>query len=338
VPTPVAILGGGSRGTALAWLMGQKGYAVTHGCRDPQQVGAIQRDRRNLRYLPDLELPATVTPEIIAPSVVAEAEICIMAVPLQQLRGVLESVAPHLAPAGSVVLVAKGLETGTGQRGSEVALDVGGADWAERLAVLSGPNLAGELARSIPSTSVIAAWNGGLARRLQEVFGTPFFRVYTNQDVTGVELGGALKNPVAIAAGISDGLGFGNNTKAALITRGLAEMTRLGCAAGGQSATFAGLSGLGDLVATCGSPLSRNYRLGIALGQGAALDEALVRLGQVAEGVPTAAAACALAARLGVELPITAELGQVLFHEKPPLTAVTSLMTREFRGEAGDDG
>jgi glycerol-3-phosphate dehydrogenase (NAD(P)+) len=176
-----------------------------------------------------------------------------------------------------------------------------------------------------------------LARRLQEVFGTPFFRAYTNPDVIGVELGGALKNPIALAAGISDGLGYGNNSKAALVTRGLAEMTRLGVACGAQAATFAGLSGLGDLVATCSSPLSRNYRLGQALARGLTLDQGLDELGQVAEGVPTSQAAVLLAERFGVELPITAELRRVLFEGKSPRQGVAALMAREYRGESGDE-
>jgi glycerol-3-phosphate dehydrogenase (NAD(P)+) len=291
VSAPIAILGGGSWGTALAWLLGEKGLPVRLCCRDPEQAAAIARERRNRRYLPDLELPPSVAPQALAPAAIAGAGLCVLAVPLQQLRGVLAQVAPHVAPAAALVIAAKGLEIETGLRGSEIALAVGGPAWRDRLAVLSGPNLAGELTRRVPSTTVIAASHPPLAARVQKVFGTAFFRVYTNPDVTGVELGGALKNPVAIAAGISDGLGFGNNTKAALITRGLAEMTRLGVAAGAAAATFAGLSGLGDLVATCASPLSRNYRLGVALGQGDSLPSALARLGQVAEGVPTTEAA-----------------------------------------------
>ncbi|HEU4752281.1 MAG TPA: NAD(P)H-dependent glycerol-3-phosphate dehydrogenase, partial [Armatimonadota bacterium] len=203
------------------------------------------------------------------------------------------------------------------------------------VAVLSGPNLSGEVVRRVPTATVISARDEALARSLQQAVGTPFFRVYTNSDLAGVELGGALKNPIALAAGISDGLGYGNNTKATLLTRGLAEITRLGVAAGARPGTFSGLSGLGDLMATAHSPLSRNYRLGLALGRGDTREHALAELHQVAEGVPTTAAACRLAERLGVEVPITQALHGILFEERPLAEAVAALLARPYRDESG---
>jgi glycerol-3-phosphate dehydrogenase (NAD(P)+) len=206
-----------------------------------------------------------------------------------------------------------------------------GGRWS--VVVLSGPNLSGELVRKVPSTTVVASESRDLACAVQELFATPFFRVYTNADVTGVELGGALKNVIALGAGISDGLGFGDNTKAALMTRGLAEMVRLGVSCGAQAATFMGLSGLGDLVATCGSRLSRNHALGERLGRGESLPAALSALGQVAESVPTTAAALRLARGCEVEMPITEEIYRVLYEGQAPRDAVASLMTRAFRDE-----
>lgn len=333
----ISIFGGGSWGTALAWLLGGKGHPVTLFCRREEQAAAVEAARENARYLPGLALPPCVRATAALEEAAASASFAVLALPTQELRSVAQNLRDRLRPGAALVLACKGLELGTGLRPSEVLLEVGGGSWRGRLAALSGPNLAGEVVRRIPTTAVIAAANPVLARRLQELFSTSFFRVYTNPDVTGVELGGALKNPVAIAAGISDGLGFGSNTKAALITRGLAEIGRLGRAAGAEARTFAGLSGLGDLVVTCHSPLSRNYRLGRALGEGSSLEEALAALGQVAEGVPTCEAACLLAARLGVEMPITSELRLVLAHGKSPLDAVSSLMARAFRDESGAD-
>ena len=256
-----------------------------------------------------------------------------LAVPAQAVREVTTAARDRLPPQAGLLVAAKGLEVSTGLRLTEVVAAAGPPGVIERTAVMSGPNLAGEIVRRMPTVTVVAAAQPHWARAFQAMLATPFFRVYLNPDVTGVELGGALKNPIALAAGISDGLGFGQNTKAALLTRGLAEMTRLGVAAGAQAATFAGLSGLGDLVATAHSPLSRNYRLGLALGRGQPLASALADLGHVAEGVPTTEAACRLAERLGVEIPITAELRRVLFEGRSPRDAVAALMTRAFREE-----
>mgnify|MGYP001203799094 CR=1 FL=1 len=332
--TPHAtVLGGGSWGTALAWLLGGRGRGVRLWFRDAGQARRTAENRRNERYLPEVVLPETVTPTAELSASVADAGLVVVAVPVGAVRETLERVAGELRPGVPLLLAAKGMERDTGRRLTEVAEEVLGEERARSVAVLSGPNLSGEVVRGMPTATVIAGPDPEVLRTLQEAFSTPTFRVYTNPDVIGVELGGALKNPIAIAAGISDGLGFGNNTKAGLLTRGLAEMTRLGVAAGGCAATFSGLSGLGDLLATAYSPLSRNYRVGLALGQGDTLSHVQESLHQVAEGVPTTAAACVLAARLGVEIPIHQELRRILYEGVPVREAVERLMSRPFRDE-----
>lgn len=333
VPHRIAVLGAGSWGTALAWLLAEGGNPVTLWGRDATLVAAIERARENIRYLPGVPLPANVTATADLATALAAADAVVLAVPAQAVRAVMTQARDRLPPRAGVLVAAKGLEVSTGLRLTEVVAATGPPGILARTAVMSGPNLAGEIVRRMPTVTVVASANPRWARAFQATLAAPFFRVYLNPDVTGVELGGALKNPIALAAGISDGLGFGQNTKAALLTRGLAEMTRLGVAAGAQAATFAGLSGLGDLVATAHSPLSRNYRLGLALGRGQPLATALADLGHVAEGVPTTEAACRLAERLGVEIPITAELRRVLFEGRSPREAVIALMTRAFREE-----
>jgi glycerol-3-phosphate dehydrogenase (NAD(P)+) len=324
------VLGGGSWGTALAWLLGEKGVPVRLWCRSEERAREITETRRSERYAPGLQLPKCITPTADLPSGLAGAGVVVVAVPAQAVREALSTAAGCLHPAATLVLAAKGLERDTARRLSQVA---GEAAPGHPVAVLSGPNLAGEIVRRIPTATVVGCEDAGIARELQGLFATSTFRVYANRDIAGVELGGALKNPIALAAGISDGLGFGNNTKASLLTRGLAEITRLGVAAGGLPGTFAGLSGLGDLVATAGSPLSRNYSLGLALGRGETLEAALAALGHVAEGVPTTEAACRLAQSLEVDAPIISELRRVLFQDRPAREAVYELMTRPYRDE-----
>lgn len=329
----VAVLGGGSWGTALAWILGEKGTPVRLWFRDAEQAERAAITRRNERYLPELPLPDTIEMTADLAEAVRGVSLIVVAVPTGAVRQTLAALLPHLPGATPILLAAKGLERDTGRRLTEVAADVLG-DRSTRVAVLSGPNLAGEIVRGMPAATVIAGEEEATLREMQHAFGTPLFRVYTNTDVAGVELGGALKNPIAIAAGISDGLGFGNNTKASLLTRGLAEITRLGVAAGARAATFSGLSGVGDLLTTAYSPLSRNYRVGLALGQGDSLPHAQATLHQVAEGVPTTEAACRLAERLGIEAPIMQELRKLLFEGAPVRECVTRLMTRPYRGEA----
>jgi glycerol-3-phosphate dehydrogenase (NAD(P)+) len=331
----IAVLGAGSWGTALGWLLAEGGQPVRLWCRDVHQAARIAADRVNARYFPDLPLPAALEPTADLCGALQGARTVVAAAPSSATRELLTATAvrPHLEHGAAVVLAAKGLERGSGLRLSQVAAEVLGPVSGVRIAVLSGPNLSGEVVRKVPTATVIAAEDPALARELQALFGRPFFRVYTNPDVAGVELGGAVKNPIAIAGGICDGLGLGNNTKASLLTRGLAEITRLGIAAGGRPATFSGLSGLGDLLATAYSPLSRNYRLGLALGRGETPDHALGELHQVAEGIPTTAAACDLAERLGIGVPILAELRGVLYEGKPVRAAVEALLSRPYREE-----
>jgi len=333
----IAVLGAGSWGTALAWLLGEQGLPVRLWMRDPARAAEMAASRENSVYLPGLLLPPSVAPTADLSAALADASVTVIAVPTQAVRETLRAASGLLPPCTMLAIAAKGLERGTGRRLSEVASEELGEGLARRVAVLSGPNLSGEIVRRVPTATVAAAREEEVALALQQVFSTPAFRVYTNPDLIGVELGGALKNPIALAAGVCDGLGFGDNTKASLLTRGLAEMTRLGVAAGGRAETFSGLSGLGDLVATAHSPLSRNYRLGLALGRGESLESAQASLGQVAEGVPTTDAACRLSERLGVDAPIIRELRHILYVGKPVAEAVSILMSRPYRDEGPFD-
>src|SRR5688572_16003279 len=314
-----AVLGAGSWGTALAVLLARNGNDVWLWGRDEAEMRDIRTQRSNARYLPGIEIPDSVTVGEFA-----QADFWVVAVPSDAVREVAE----RLPQGALVVIAAKGLEAG-GKRMSEVVRDVRpGA----RVCVLSGPNLAVEIARGVPTATVIASADG-YAEQVRDAFMCRTFRVYTSNDVVGVELGGALKNVLAIGAGVSDGLGFGDNTKGAFIARGLHEMCALGEALGAQRETFMGLSGVGDLFATAVSRLSRNYRVGFALGQGAALVAAVAELGQVAEGVPTAAAAVGLAERNGVDVPVMQSVMRVLGGEITPLEGVSMLMERTAKTE-----
>jgi glycerol-3-phosphate dehydrogenase (NAD(P)+) len=316
-------LGSGSWGTALAIHLARSGTQVSLWGRDPAEIESLRENRENVLYLPDFDLPPEIEPVEVLP---AEADFWIIAVPSEALREVCQKL-----PSDCVVVIAtKGLEQETSLRMSQVlAAERPGA----RIAVLSGPNLAVELAGGIPTATVIASDNDELAERVRVQFMAKSLRVYTSSDVVGVELGGALKNVMAIAAGMSDGLGFGNNTKGALLARGLHEMASLGSVLGARAKTFMGLSGVGDLFATAASVLSRNYRIGRALGAGEQLDDALHELGQVAEGVPTTHAAVALANRLCVDVPLMQAVAAVLEGESKPLDAVSGLMQRTPRSE-----
>jgi glycerol-3-phosphate dehydrogenase (NAD(P)+) len=328
----VAVLGAGSWGTTLAWLLAEKGISTCLWARDPAQVRTMRRTRENPPYLPGVPLPERVAPESDLGRAIAGADLLLVAVPSQAVATLLETLAGMDARA-PLLCASKGLERDTGRRMSQVIAAAADGRWRDRFALLSGPNLAGEVVRRLPTATVIASPDPDLARRCQALLATDFLRVYTNPDVTGVELGGALKNIIAIGAGISDGLGYGDNSKAAFITRGLAEMVRLAVAGGARPETLYGISGLGDLVATCGSPLSRNHTLGVRLGRGEPLPEILATMGHVAEGVPTTHAAHHLARELGVEMPITAEMRAVFHESKPPAAAVAALMARPRREE-----
>jgi len=326
----ISILGAGSWGTALAVLLGREGRRVRLRPRRREQAETLSRRRENLLYLPGVPLPEEV--EICAEmkQSLSGSSLVLLAVPAKGMREIAGQAAPHLSPGQPLLSVAKGLEPDSGKRMSEVIAELLPK---QPLAVLSGPNLASEVAAGIPATSVVASRDEALSRYIQGIFMGPRFRVYTNSDVIGVELGGALKNIIAISAGISDGLGFGDNSKAALVTRGLAEMTRLGVAMGARALTFQGLSGIGDLMATCASPRSRNYKVGFRLAKGERLSEILGSMDQVAEGVPTTRAAVSLAGRYQVEMPIACHLHGVLFEDVPPPQAVAQLMSRPARDE-----
>lgn len=327
-----AVVGSGSWGTALAILLGGKGYDVRLWGL-PGEAAAIARDRENRQFLPGIALPASVEATADVDSALENAEAVVIAIPSGGLRAVLPLLRGKVGAEVLVVNAGKGLECDTGLRGSQVIGEELGPEVGETCVALSGPNLAVELANSVPTATVVASRDPERASWAQEMFSSPCLRVYRNADVVGVELGGALKNVMAIGAGISDGLGYGDNTKATLVTRGLAEITRLGVALGGSPATFSGLSGYGDLMATCASRLSRNLRLGRMLGEGRGVDESLSALGQVAEGVPTCRAALLLGRRHGVHMPITEQIHAILFEGKPPLQGVRELMSRDSKEE-----
>ncbi len=329
---PIAIIGAGSWGTALSVSLGGAGRQVRLWARRPELAEAIMRTGRNPEYLANFELPQSVTVMADLKETIAGAKLIVLAVPSHGIRAICQQLTSYLTSGQGVVSAAKGLEQKTGCRMSEVLRDSLGEHI--KIAVLSGPNLAPEVAAGNATVSVTASQDHALAVEVQAALSTPRFRVYTNPDVLGVELGGVLKNIIAIGAGVSDGLGFGDNSKAALMTRGLAEMTRLGVALGARSETFRGLSGMGDLIATCAGRKSRNHFVGYELARGRKLDEILGEIApQIAEGVETTRAALRLAASVGVEMPIASAVKAVLFEGLPPIEAVKILMTRAWRDE-----
>ena len=324
--TRVAVIGSTSWGTTLAVLLARNGADVTLWARTPQEAEALQTKRESPRR-PGLTFPASLNASAEA-GVISDAELVVFGVTSSSLRANLDRVASHISSHATVLSAVKGVEPETGLRMSEIIARYGVA--APRLVALSGPNFAGEIASGRPAATVVAGHN---AAKIQTLLSGPKFRVYTSHDVTGVEFGGALKNVVAIACGISDGLGYGENAKAALITRALAEITRLGVAAGALPLTFLGLAGMGDLILTCESDISRNRRLGLALARGASLEEATTGIDGVVEGAVTARAVPVLARKYGVELPICAGLYAVLYEGLSPEKAVRELMARASRPE-----
>jgi len=330
----IAILGAGSWGSALAYLLGTKGYAVRLWDRDAELMKDIKARGLNPKYLPEVALPPQVKAVPTMQDALADADWVIVAVSSGGVREVVAEAADLLTPQTAVLSATKGLEAETGFTVSEIITILLADVSYAGLAVLSGPNLARELTRGVPTASVVASLDPQQARAAQSLLMTErTFRVYTQADVKGVELGGALKNVLAIGAGLSDGLGFGDNTKAALMTRGLVEMTQLGVAAGGKALTFLGLSGVGDLLATASSKLSRNYRVGLGLAAGKTLDQIRTELHQASEGVPTALAAQVLSQRHGVQTPVFATINAVLHAGLSPAIAVEDLMARTAREE-----
>jgi glycerol-3-phosphate dehydrogenase (NAD(P)+) len=323
-------MGAGSWGTAFALVLSDAGNDVTLWARRPELAAAVNAEHRNPDYFPAVALPESLRAVSEPDEAMADAEFVVLAVPSQSLR-------PNLShwpiPSDAVVVsLAKGIERGTGLRMSQVVAEAGGID-AERIAVVTGPNLAREIAERQPSASVVASTSEQTATALQQACHTPRFRAYTNPDVIGCELGGATKNVIALAVGMAVGLGFGANATASVITRGLAEITRLGQALGADPYTFSGLAGLGDLVATCSSPLSRNRTFGEELGRGRTVAEISASTRQVAEGVVSCASIQALAAAHDIEMPIVENVAAVVAGELTPAELITTLMSRSAKPE-----
>jgi glycerol-3-phosphate dehydrogenase (NAD(P)+) len=328
----VTVLGAGSWGTALAVHLGRVGHDVRLWARDPALVADIAARRANTGYLPDVPFPESVAVTHALDEALRGAELVVSAVPSHGCRAVMKRASPSLAAHAVLVSATKGLEAGTLLRMSEVIGQEAGA--AHPVVVLSGPSFASEVARQLPTAILAASADAAAIALVQQEFRGPYFRLYGSDDVAGVEIGAAMKNIIAIAAGVVEGLGLGHNALAALITRGLAELTRLACAAGGRRETLAGLSGLGDLVLTCTGNLSRNRHVGIELARGRSLPEILAGMKMVAEGVVTTGAALALGERYGIELPITTQMAEVLDGRTDVRTAITALMLRKQRAES----
>lgn len=353
----ITILGDGAMATVCSILLVHGGHRVTMWGVFEESIERLLQNRENRRLLPGVRIPDAVRLTAAESDAFDGATMILSAVPTQYMRSVWQRVRPHVPPGIPIVSVAKGIENQTllrptqiieavmGDAGNQGEREQGnkGIDSARsaprsippQLAALSGPNIAGELARRLPATAVAAAGDLAVAQRVQAAFSTPWFRVYTNTDAIGVELAGATKNVIAIAAGILDGLCAGNNAKAALVTRGLVEITRLGVAMGAMEATFHGLAGQGDLITTCVSPEGRNRTVGEQIGKGRKLEEVLAKMDSVAEGVPTTRSVMELARKFHVEMPITAAVHAVLFEGKDVIDALTDLMTRDPKPESG---
>jgi glycerol-3-phosphate dehydrogenase (NAD(P)+) len=328
----IAVLGGGSWGTALAVHLARAGHDVRLWVRDRSLAADLAARRVNAVYLPDVTLPASVSVMHSIGDAVTDTTLIVCAIPSHGCRAVMRVAAPNIASKATLVSTTKGLEEETLLRPSEVISQEIGPDRA--VVVLSGPSFASEVAQQLPTAVLVASREGRAMELVQEEFRSPYFRLYGSSDVVGVEIGGALKNVIAIAAGVVEGVGLGHNALAALITRGLAEVTRLACAAGGRRETLAGLSGLGDLVLTCTGTLSRNRHVGIELARGRRLADVLAGMKMVAEGVRTTSAALALGRRYDVELPITTQMAEVIAGRCDIRAAVDALMLRRQRAEA----
>lgn len=329
----VSVIGTTSWGTTLAMVLARNGSNVMLLARTQEEAAALESDRENLRLLPGFPFPPGMHATASVEEALSVADMVVIVVPSRSIRENIRGLLPHLDHRSILLSATKGLEKTSANRMSQVMEEELPQAFHSRIGVLSGPNLAKEIAQGMPASTVIASRDESVALRAQELFMSPIFRVYTNTDVVGVELGGALKNIIALGAGISDGLSYGDNGKAAFITRGLVEITRLGVAAGANPLTFAGLAGLGDLVATCSSPLSRNRYVGEQLASGRKLEEILAAMKNVAEGVDTTVGALQLASRLNVDMPLTRALSTVLFQGMDARQAVMGLMSRAPRPE-----
>ena len=326
-----AVVGAGAWGTTLALHLAKHGPVILLA-RDEARARQIAAERQNRRYLPEINIPVEVEVTADPAALASASELVVFAVPAAGMRGAAQRAREHLSSEVVLLSVAKGIEYGSLMRMTEVLADAV-PEAESRIAAMSGPNLALEIARGLPASAVVATDNEDVGLRASEMIGTRSFRVYRNRDVTGVELCGALKNIIAIAAGAADQLGFGDNGKAGIITRGLAEMTRLGIAAGANPLTFAGLAGIGDVIATCYSPLSRNHTLGVELAKGRAWADVESTLPGVAEGAYTVTSALEIAARLGVEMPIAQEVHNALFEGKSVQRCLVDLLSREQKDE-----
>jgi len=327
----ISVIGAGAWGTALALSLAQR-HPITLWVFEEEGAARMQSSRVNQAFLPGFELPANITVTHDLAAAAANADVLLCVVPSQFMRSTMRALTPHLRPDHVLVSATKGIEDETCLRMSEVMEQVAGHQLP--LAVLSGPSFAKEVAQHLPTVITVASRDADLAQRIQRLFASPSLRLYTNDDVIGVELGGSIKNVIALAAGVVNGIGLGSNTSAALITRGISEMTRLAVACGGRPQTLAGLSGVGDLVLTCTGSLSRNRTVGTELGRGRKLPDILADLhGQVAEGVRSTTAALGLAQRHSVEMPITEQMNAILHHGKPPADAIRELMTRPGKDE-----
>ncbi len=326
----ISVIGDGGWGTTLAIILHKKGYKIKLWSAFKDYAGLLDKRRINTKFLSGVKIPKGILITDSLKEAVLDADLIILAVPSQYLRNVLIKLRIYNEPGKIFLSVVKGIETSTLKRMSEVVFDVLGK---VKLAVLSGPTIAYEVARYVPTTAVVASKDIKLAKEIQDILITDRFRVYTNSDVIGVELGGSLKNIIAIACGISDGLRFGTNTKAAILSRGLAEITRLGVVLGAEAKTFSGISGLGDLVTTCISPFSRNRYVGEQIGRGRKLKDILKDTEMVAEGVPTAKSAYFLSRKHKVDMPIIKEIYLVLYKNKTPIRAVDDLMLRRRKSE-----
>lgn len=332
----IAVIGAGSWGTALAMVLADNGHEIRLWSHNPGQVEEINQFHTNKKYLPDIVLPESITAYATLEDVLEGVETIVLAVPTKAIREVLGKIRAVQSAPLTIVHVSKGIEPDTLLRISEVIKQEMPANLLKDIVVLSGPSHAEEVSLRHPTTVTVSSENMAAAEKIQDLFINQFFRVYTNPDLVGVEIGGALKNIIALAAGIGDGLGYGDNAKAALITRGLAEIARLGTKMGANPLTFSGLTGIGDLIVTCTSVHSRNWRAGNMLGKGQKLEEVLTNMGMVVEGVRTTKAAYQLAEKFQVSMPITKALYNVLFNGVDAKDAVDSLMARGKTNEMND--
>ena len=327
----IAVIGDGAMGTVCSMILAEKGYGVRLWGYSAEQVGQMERDRENKRFFPGFTIPWSIELTADDTRVFDEVGLVISAVPCKFVRGVWERLAGYIAWDLPVVSITKGIENNTLMRPTQIIAEVIGA---RKLAAFSGPNIAAELARGLPATSTVASEDEALAEEVQKLFSTNWLRIYTNTDIVGVELAGATKNVIAIAAGIIDGMEMGDNAKAALLTRGLVEITRLGVAMGAQAETFAGLSGMGDLVTTCISPKGRNRTFGSYIGRGMSVEEALGAIAGEVEGVNTCRSVVKLAQAYKVEMPITMAVAGILFEGKTVEQALGELMARKLKKES----